>query len=622
MSGLELKRRVEAIRQKVEERGLGEVLGRVSPGEVASVGADERRVVIDVDFDTYLRVGARIGEYLGVATILGSVMLGRVVEVRRRHVAHIAHIQTLYAPVEDPEGLKTPAQIVLEPLTECPIDVLDNCDPTPVYTPVDPLSVVFRPSPEFIAKMLGLPREGILLGRLYAGGFELPVEVRLPERAMYQHVLVVGTTGAGKTVLLKNMALSAIYTVRNATVLALDLQGDYLLTVLPPEAPGVYQPLDQITVLMPVTRHLIDRRREDIQRIAARILGEEYTLLDVADEREAAGLVGRALAELFVEETYPGAKVLNAETKTEDKRLVEVVAKVDAGGRVFTLRLLPWAMRFREVYPEIPRFFPFFSERVSMLFHRLLEKLAGKDLLDIDTVMKRLESEVAKDADKDSVWKRLRLHKSQVDNFVRGMNMIYETGLFDVSYAVAEGNSQRVFATFGEPDYMELEGLVVVDLRGFREAPSVASAVVYRVLSRLFEARDEELARGAAPSPTFIFIDEAHYYFPQEGAREDFNKEVVEAVINKLTRLGRVRRMGVVFATHSPADLNDLVIQLTNTKIAMRSEPKVLERVDMAEYAGELASAQSGVAVAKSFIYRTHAVAFKTLPPQTRHRGV
>jgi DNA helicase HerA-like ATPase len=142
--------------------------------------------------------------------------------------------------------------------------------------------------------------------------------------------------------------------------------------------------------------------------------------------------------------------------------------------------------------------------------------------------------------------------------------------------------------------------------------------LVYRVLSRLFEARDEELARGASPPPTFIFIDDAHYYFPQEGAREDFNKEVVEAVINKLTRLGRVRRMGVVFATHSPADLNDLVIQLTNAKIAMRSEPKVLERVDMVEYAG--AYAQSGAAVAKSFIYSTHAVTFKTLPRHTRRR--
>jgi DNA helicase HerA-like ATPase len=92
---------------------------------------------------------------------------------------------------------------------------------------------------------------------------------------------------------------------------------------------------------------------------------------------------------------------------------------------------------------------------------------------------------------------------------------------------------------------------------------------------------------------------------------------VVEAVINKLARLGR---MSVVFATHSPANLDDLVIQLTNTKIALRNKPKVLERVDMAEYAGELAYAQSGAAAAKSFIYRTHAVTFKTLPPQTRHR--
>jgi hypothetical protein len=61
-----------------------------------------------------------------------------------------------------------------------------------------------------------------------------------------------------------------------------------------------------------------------------------------------------------------------------------------------------------------------------------------------------------------------------------------------------------------------------------------------------------------------------------------------------------------------------LVIQLTNTKIAMRSEPKVLKSVNMAKYAG--AYAQSGAAVAKSFIYSTHAVTFKTLPRHTRHR--
>ena len=38
------------------------------------------------------------------------------------------------------------------------------------------------------------------------------------------------------------------------------------------------------------------------------------------------------------------------------------------------------AMRFREVYLAIPRLFSFFSERVSVLFRRLLEKLAGEYL--------------------------------------------------------------------------------------------------------------------------------------------------------------------------------------------------------------------------------------------------
>ena len=61
-------------------------------------------------------------------------------------------------------------------------------------------------------------------------------------------------------------------------------------------------------------------------------------------------------------------------------------------------------MRFEEVYPAIPRFFPFFGERVSMLFRRLLEKLAGKDLRDIDAVMKMVESETAEEY-KNSVWK-------------------------------------------------------------------------------------------------------------------------------------------------------------------------------------------------------------------------
>jgi hypothetical protein len=45
--------------------------------------------------------------------------------------------------------------------------------------------------------------------------------------------------------------------------------------------------------------------------------------------------VGRVLAELFVEETYPGAEVLDVETKSEDKLLMEVAAEVKAGSLRF-----------------------------------------------------------------------------------------------------------------------------------------------------------------------------------------------------------------------------------------------------------------------------------------------
>jgi hypothetical protein len=55
--------------------------------------------------------------------------------------------------------------------------------------------------------------------------------------------------------------------------------------------------------------------------------------------------------------------------------------------------------------------------------------------------VKRVESEAAEEYN-DSVWKSLRLHR-QVDT-VRGMNMVYETGLFDVSYVAG----RRAFDAF------------------------------------------------------------------------------------------------------------------------------------------------------------------------------
>ncbi len=48
----------------------------------------------------------------------------------------------------------------------------------------------------------------------------------------------------------------------------------------------------------------------------------------------------------------------------------------------------------------------------------------------------------------------------------------------------------------------------------------------------------------------------------------------------------------------------------------------MLKRVDMAEYAGELAYAQSGAAAAKSFIYGTHAVTLNSAAPDAAQRSL
>ena len=49
--------------------------------------------------------------------------------------------------------------------------------------------------------------------------------------------------------------------------------------------------------------------------------------------------------------------------------------------------------------------------------------------------------------------------------------------------------------------------------------------------------------------------------------------------MTRLTRLGRARGIAVVFATHVPEDLNDVVLQLANTRVVLRSDLKVLEKL-------------------------------------------
>jgi hypothetical protein len=667
----------ENIKDEVRKNYAEVMIGEVSAADVITVGTEGAKVIVDIPFESYRGSKVKVGDYLGIATIVHKMlMLGRVVEVQRSHVMGLAGVAPVFGAPSDYTGIATPARIVLEPLTECPMDGFENCEPNTVHTPIDPLSIVFKPRREVLMRMLQLPSEGVLVGKLYSGGEVVEdVDIRLPVHSLYEHVLIVGTTGSGKTVLLKNLALALLNEVRDSVVIALDLQGDYPHLTMPnPSTQNpVLKPVDSITVIEPITRDYVQGYEKLINEYANEYLKrflkeEDATINDVSNPETLAEALGYALLKLFLRNTYSNAEVeeINVSATKQDANtavLNEVNAKVKvkintAEGRdienEFSVRFVPWSLRFSDVYMELVRIFPVFSERVGIILPRVLEnamlyinkgikcaqQLTQKGERCPETEEKNQQQTKVSKAqtvaeatstivDLDKLLKDqacielattcLRLAWQQRDNIIRGLHMLGRLGIMDVQRTI---NKMSVLIT--EPgNYRDLlSGLVVLDLRLFREEPTAASMVVYRVLSRVFEVRDEELRMGREPRPTFILIDEAHNYFPQaERGVEDFNKDVVESMINKITRLGRVRRIGVVFATHTPEDLNNLILQLTNTKIALRSEEGVLERVGLKDYAEELVYAPDGVSVIKSYVFRTHAITMKTLPPQTMHRS-
>ena len=645
---IKLEERVKEVEKRVRDYAET-IIGRVSVSDIVTVSTEGARIIVDVPFDNYEESRVRIGDYLGIATIVHeTLVLGRVVEVQRSHVMGLAGVAPVFGAPSDYTGIATPARIVLEPLTECPMDGFENCEPNTVHTPIDPLSIVFKPRREVLMRMLQLPSEGVLVGKLYSGGEVVEdVDIRLPIHSLYEHVLIVGTTGSGKTVLLKNLALTLLNEVRDSVVIALDLQGDYPHLTMPnPSTQNpVLKPIDSITIIEPITRDYLESYDELIDEYAGEYLetslkGEKATIEDVSSSRTLAEALGYALFRLFLDSTYPEAEVKGVEvehvdfniTPSQDGKsavLREINAKVRINDREFSIRFVPWSLKFSKVYKELARLFPVFSERVSFLLPRILDKaknVCNATELDLDVLI------ISKQNCLERVAKDLNLASQQTQNLIRGLHMVHEVGIFDVKFTListeydpTSGKSAdyAITVNFEEPKYQNLlSGFVTLDLRLFREEPAAASMVVYRVLSRVFEVRDGELRMGREPRPTFILIDEAHNYFPQTGRGvEDFNKDVVESMINKITRLGRVRRIGVVFATHTPEDLNNLILQLTNTKIALRSEEGVLERVGLKVYAEELVYAPDGVSVIKSYVFRTHAITMKTLPPQTMHRS-
>ncbi|BBG25796.1 DNA double-strand break repair helicase HerA [Sulfuracidifex tepidarius] len=518
---------IEQARERASKNG--EVVGLASRVIPLTHGDEEKEIRAEIPFETYLKKRFLVGSYLGISLpVSGTLILSRITAVERSDILALSKVPAL-TPVEDPSGMTTSLAVNLELLSE----EVDG-EVVPPSSPVDPQSPIFIPSTDFVKRMLGIPDQGVEIGKVMEGYKEMDVPVKLTHDITRHHVLVVGTTGAGKTNLLR------VLLKRSQTpAVVFDIQGDYVKT-------------------------------------AARIGGNVVLPLP----REYATKV-TDFVNLFLKRSNLKGSIKDVQ---DGKFIIE--------GEEGEFFLYLTGFQLRKTYNFLPEVSPFFTLQGAKFFKSISEEC-------LSTVDK-WEEECSELMDE------MRIHKTTQDNIIRSVNLLKNTGVIDVKFKDSK-------SLLDEPKYEEImNGKTVVDLRwALERGVSTATMSAFIIAQRIFEIVDKRYKSEGEETPYLMIFDEAHEYFPQ--SRKDDEKEGLERLINRIMRLGRVRGIGTILATHRPTDLNDLILTLANTKVVMRADEDALKKIGMEEFSSMLQASPAGYSIMRTFSLKVHDLIFRTV---------
>lgn len=327
----------------------------------------------------------------------------------------------------------------------------------------------------------------------------------------------------------------------------------------------------------------------------------------------------------------------------------KVEIEYDDRGDVFELYIVPYGFRFKELSTrEFIVLNPYFTRQARDALLRVMNYLRSKgiELESIDELYEALREtryyyeRRKKGLPHDITNPHIKLlvelisdlavHKSTIENMIRQVGSLIETGLFDIRVKGGSGEDKylheppitrilmehhRVFK--GYPIVFDLEYL---QEHTISDPEKVISIAAFRVLNKVFEWKLTSSRRRILTQPVLIVIDEAHRFFPSRGGgREDYI-EHVSGMIDRIARLGRARRLGLIFSTHSPRDVHDIILQLTNTKIILRMDKSQISVLDIpSEYRELILRSSDRVGVVKSHILRMGYISFRTPLPLAGH---
>ena len=616
---LDLSKLLEGAKDHASKNG--KIIGRVTRYKDVKIN-DSEYIGVDIDFENYLEADIKRGQYLAIRSIIRPVIiLGQVYSISRSDVfARMGIKEVSYH--EDPTTIVTPTYVEIKPITEAEYYYDGEWKikmVRPAVSPIDPQSPVFIPSPSLITQLLNIPSEGIAIGKIFSGGNAIDAIVRLDEKALTHHVLVVGTTGAGKTTLLKTIVSEAIKAnkegERKIKTLIFDRQGDFVRYLI--------EKGERFAVIMPVVEekdsHTAERYIKDFI---------EWYNCDGFDENEV--ICNNARIHLipysinFYSNIMRFDKITPYFTSRASMYWTSIVEKTfdiikykiyeiskDVGLTQYIKRIEDHVFDFMKGWLTP-------GKLVEGSLELNLNELAEKLNLDLSKVPKNLSKpypinnkEVAR-VDISSNKKIITINIGRAFRAAMDDLELYHSTKDLIVRVLRAYENYGIFTVPGTYDFLPNEvflnyDTVVVDLSFVMNKSASIEAVAtiaYKILDDFFKWKDTEYQKTHKGGDlTLVIMDEAHEYFPQSN-REDVAKDVVEELINKIMRLGRVRNIGVILATHVPDDLNPLVLQLTNTKIVMRNEEHVLNSLGMEKFKDFLKYAQPGMAIVNSLSFK------------------
>lgn len=643
----------------------GDIIGWVSRTSPSSITEEGGLVVFEVEPAVYFREFSSVasaGSYLAVVDIKTSHIVSlSVISVERRDVLAELEVPETYiaTPLQEVSGLLTRTRIKAKPLLAYDPETGEVLTANYVIEPQSP--VIKLKDPMVIRKVLGLPDQGVFIGYVTVGDrpvFDTRATLYLPLKAFYQHILVLGTTGSGKTTLLKNMVSSLCSSNEKVSLLIIDPNRDYVVLPLRPvwdftglnkdlEAVMLENAMNQVrrtrglTILLPITKWFVEEIGSGSWARVLRDIAEEYvkaTYYPIAERYEwSIDITEIRVAE---EPTKPPLRYVVLDLKIEYS---------EGDVEDYELFIIPYGFRFRDFTPrEFLSLNPYFTRQAKDGLSRLLNYLRLKNayletIYDFYDALREARTRLHEKPGTPrgvvtnpareyiiELIKDLAIHKSTLENIIRQVGSLIDTGLFDIEVPEGKGEDRYLHEPpihiIMEKHHEIFKGYpIVVDLeypqeKSYADPEKVISIIAFRILNRVFEWKLLRTRQRKTTQPVIILFDEAHRFFPSKGGGREEYIEHVSSMIDRIARLGRARRLGLIFSTHSPKDVHDIILQLANTKIVLRMDKTQLSSLDIpSEYRELVTRASDRVGIVKSHVLRMGYVSFRTPLPLAGH---